>query len=83
MILHFVRSFSRDSVQVVRSPDALKIVSNFPPTAHFPETAKSIRRCQADDTFMFINDPAPCACVRHLGNGNITGAIYHGEQEPL
>lgn len=34
-------------------------------------------------TFTFINDPAPCACVRHLWNGNITGARYHGEQEPL
>lgn len=46
MILHFVRSFSRDSVQVVRSPDALKIVSNFPPTAHFPETDSTVYQAQ-------------------------------------
>lgn len=45
-MIHFVRSFSRDSVQVVRSPDALKIVSNFPPMAHFPETDSTVYQAQ-------------------------------------
>ena len=46
MILHFVRALSRDSVQVVRSPDALKIVSNFPPTALFPEPDSTANQAQ-------------------------------------
>lgn len=46
MILHFVRALSRDSVQVVRSPDALKIVSNFPPTALFPEPDSTASQAQ-------------------------------------